>query len=77
MQILRLHWRSLMPWDHSPRQPLVEPPDNDDFLMASLGWVQNLLMVLFTIQLFATTALLLSGSHFWVLPIAGGVGCWG
>ena len=30
-------------------------------------------MVLFTIVLFATTASLLSGSHFWVLPIAGGV----
>ena len=72
MQILRLHWRSLLPWDLSPDNRL-SAQQRRDYLMASLGWMRDLLMVLFTIALFATTALLLSGSHFWVLPIAGGV----
>ena len=72
MQILRLHWRSLLPWDLSPDNRLTSQ-QRRDYLMASLGWMRDLLMVLFTIALFATTALLLSGSHFWVLPIAGGI----
>ena len=72
MQILRLHWRSLLPWDLSPDNRLSSQ-QRRDYLMASLGWMRDLLMVLFTIALFATTALLLSGSHFWVLPIAGGI----
>ena len=72
MQILRLHWRSLLPWNLSPDNRLSSQ-QRRDYLMASLGWMRDLLMVLFTIGLFATTALLLSGSHFWVLPIAGGV----
>ncbi len=72
MQILRLHWRSLLPWDLSPDNRLSSQ-QRRDYLMASLGWLRDLLMVLFTVALFATTALLLSGSHFWVLPIAGGV----
>ena len=72
MQILRLHWRSLLPWDLSPDNRLASQ-QRRDYLMASLGWMRDLLMVLFTIGLFATTALVLSGSHFWVLPIAGGV----
>ena len=72
MQILRLHWRSLMPWDHSPDNRLSSQ-QRRDYLMASFGWMRDLLMVLFTIALFATTALLLSSSRFWILPIAGGV----
>ncbi len=72
MQILRLHWRSLLPWDHSPDNRLTSQ-QRRDYLMASLGWMRDLLMVLFAFALFATTALLLSDSHFWVLPIAGGV----
>ena len=71
MQILRLHWRSMMPWDHAPDNRLSSQ-QRRDYLMASLGWMRDLLMVLFTIALLATTALLLSHSHFWVLPIAGG-----
>ena len=54
MQILRLHWRSLMPWDRSPDNRLSSQ-QRRDYLMASLGWMRDLLMVLFTIALFATT----------------------
>ena len=72
MQILRLHWRSLMPWDRSPDNRLSSQ-QRRDYLMASLGWMRDLVMVLFTIALFATTALLLSGADFWVLPIASGI----
>jgi cellulose synthase/poly-beta-1,6-N-acetylglucosamine synthase-like glycosyltransferase len=72
MQILRLHWRSLMPWDRSPDNRLSNR-QRRDFLMASLGWTRDLLMVLFTTALLITTGLLLSGSSFWIEPIAGGV----
>ena len=37
MQILRLHWRSLMPWDRSPDNHLTSA-QRRDYLMASLGW---------------------------------------
>ena len=72
MQILRLHWRSFMPWDRSPNNRLSSQ-QRRDYLMASLGWMRDLLMVLFTSALLITTGLLLSGSNFWIEPITGGV----
>ena len=41
MQILRLHWRSLMPWDRSPDNHLYIQPAAQTYLMASLGWFQR------------------------------------
>ena len=70
MQILRLHWRSLMPWDRSPDNHLSSS-QRRDFLMASIGWFRDLLMLAFTLFLLVTAGLLLSGSKFTLMALGG------
>ncbi len=70
MQILRLHWRSLMPWDRSPENHLSSS-QRRDYLMASLGWFRDLLMIAFTALLLVISGLLLSGSRFALIPLGG------
>ncbi len=70
MQILRLHWRSLLPWDRSPDNHLTGP-QRRDYLMASLGWFRDFLMLAFALLLLVTTALLLTQSNFALMPLAG------
>ena len=61
MQILRLHWRSLMPWDRSPDNHLTAA-QRRDYLMASLGWFRDLLMLIFSLLLLVITGLLVTDS---------------
>jgi len=63
MQILRLHWRSLMLWDRSPDNHLTMA-QRRDYLMASFGWFRDLLMFAFSLLLLVVTGLLSSGSGF-------------
>ncbi len=70
MQIFRLHWRSLMPWDRSPDNHLTSG-QRRDYLMASLGWTRDLLMLVFALLLLAITALQVSGSHLALTPLSG------
>jgi cellulose synthase/poly-beta-1,6-N-acetylglucosamine synthase-like glycosyltransferase len=70
MQILRLHWRSLMPWDRSPDNHLTAA-QRRDYLMASLGWFRDLLMLGFALLLLTVSGLLLSSSKFALMPLAG------
>ena len=70
MQILRLHWRSLMPWDRSPDNHLTAA-QRRDFLMASVGWFRDLLMLAFSLLLLAITGLLVTHSGFAVAPLDG------
>jgi cellulose synthase/poly-beta-1,6-N-acetylglucosamine synthase-like glycosyltransferase len=70
MQILRLHWRSLMPWDRSPDNHLTAA-QRRDYLMASLGWFRDLLMLLFSLLLLVITGLLVTHSGFAVVPLDG------
>ena len=70
MQIMRLHWRSLMPWDRSPDNHLTSS-QRRDYLMASLGWFRDLLMFAFTALLLVIAGLLVSGSKFVLMPLAG------
>ena len=70
MQILRLHWRSLMPWDRSPDNHLTAA-QRRDYLMASLSWFRDLLMLAFSLLLLVITGLLVIGSGFAVAPLAG------
>jgi cellulose synthase/poly-beta-1,6-N-acetylglucosamine synthase-like glycosyltransferase len=72
MQIMRLHWRSLMPWDRSPDNHLTMA-QRRDYLMASLGWFRDLLMFAFSLLLLVVTGLLLSGSGFALMPLSGDV----
>jgi hypothetical protein len=70
MQILRLHWRSLMPWDRSPDNHLSRS-QRRDYLMASAGWFRDLFMLVFALLLFAVAGLVLSGSGFALTPLGG------
>jgi cellulose synthase/poly-beta-1,6-N-acetylglucosamine synthase-like glycosyltransferase len=70
MQIFRLHWRSLMPWDRSPDNHLSSS-QRRDYLMACLGWWRDLIMVGFSLLLLVVTGLLLSGSSFVLTPLGG------
>jgi glycosyltransferase involved in cell wall biosynthesis len=70
MQILRLHWRSLMPWDRSPDNHLTAA-QRRDYLMASLGWFRDLMMLGFALILLAITVLLLTEADFALMPLAG------
>jgi cellulose synthase/poly-beta-1,6-N-acetylglucosamine synthase-like glycosyltransferase len=70
MQILRLHWRSLMPWDRSPDNHMTNA-QRRDYLMASVGWFRDLLMVIFSLVLLAITGLLATHSGFALYPTDG------
>jgi cellulose synthase/poly-beta-1,6-N-acetylglucosamine synthase-like glycosyltransferase len=70
MQILRLHWRSLMPWDRSPDNHLTSS-QRRDYLMASLGWFRDLMMLAFALLLLVVTGLLLTGADFALMPLRG------
>jgi cellulose synthase/poly-beta-1,6-N-acetylglucosamine synthase-like glycosyltransferase len=70
MQILRLHWRSLMPWDRSPDNHLTGA-QRRDYLMASLSWLRDLLMLAFSLLLLVVSGLAAAGSGFAVAPLAG------
>jgi cellulose synthase/poly-beta-1,6-N-acetylglucosamine synthase-like glycosyltransferase len=70
MQIMRLHWRSLMPWDRSPGNHLTGA-QRRDYLMASVGWFRDLLMLSFSTLLLVITGLLVADSRFAVSPMDG------
>jgi cellulose synthase/poly-beta-1,6-N-acetylglucosamine synthase-like glycosyltransferase len=70
MQILRLHWRSLMPWDRSPDNHLTTA-QRRDYLMASLGWFRDLLMLMFSLLLLVIVGLSVTNSGFAVSPMDG------
>jgi cellulose synthase/poly-beta-1,6-N-acetylglucosamine synthase-like glycosyltransferase len=70
MQILRLHWRSLMPWDRSPDNHLTSA-QRRDYLMASVGWFRDLLMLAFSLLLLVTGVLTVTDSSFAVAPLDG------
>ncbi len=70
MQILRLHWRSLMPWDRSPDNHLTTA-QRRDYLMASMGWFRDLMMLGFALLLLLITGLLIADSNFVLMPLRG------
>ena len=70
MQIMRLHWRSLMPWDRSPDNHLTAA-QRRDYLMASVGWFRDVLMLAFSLLLLVITGLLATEAGFAVSPMDG------
>jgi cellulose synthase/poly-beta-1,6-N-acetylglucosamine synthase-like glycosyltransferase len=70
MQILRLHWKTLMPWDRSPGNRMTSA-QRRDFLMASLGWFRDLLMFAFSTLLLVISGLLVTQANFVVSPMDG------
>jgi hypothetical protein len=72
MQIFRLHWRSLMPWDRSADNHLTSS-QRRDYLMACVQWTRDILMGVFAVLLLVVVALKAAGSHFALMPLAGAV----
>jgi cellulose synthase/poly-beta-1,6-N-acetylglucosamine synthase-like glycosyltransferase len=70
MQILRSHWRSLMPWDHSPDNRL-SLSQRLDYLAGGLQWLNDLIYLGFTIVLLVVSGLLLSGDTVAIRPLIG------
>jgi cellulose synthase/poly-beta-1,6-N-acetylglucosamine synthase-like glycosyltransferase len=70
MQILRLHWRSLMPWDRSPDNHL-SASQRRDYLVGCMSWFRDPLMLAFSLLLIVVTGLLLSGSRFALMALGG------
>jgi cellulose synthase/poly-beta-1,6-N-acetylglucosamine synthase-like glycosyltransferase len=70
MQIMRLHWRSLMPWDRSVGNHLTSA-QRRDYLMASIGWFRDLLMLAFSLLLIAVSGLLVTDSGYAISPMDG------
>jgi hypothetical protein len=70
MQILRRHWKSLMPWDRSPDNQL-SLAQRLDYLIGGIQWMNDLVYLAFTIILFVIAGLLLSGHTVAIRPLVG------
>jgi cellulose synthase/poly-beta-1,6-N-acetylglucosamine synthase-like glycosyltransferase len=71
MQILRRHWRSLMPSDRSPDNKL-SIAQRFDYLIGGLQWLNDLVYLGFTLVLAVVAGLLLAGDHVPVRPFSLG-----
>jgi len=70
MQILRRHWRSLMPWDRSPDNKLTMS-QRLDYLFGGLQWMNDLILLGFSVVLLVVAGLLLAGENVAVRPLVG------
>ena len=70
MQILRRHWRSLMPWDRSPDNHL-SIAQRFDYLIGGLQWMNDLVYQGFTVVLLTVAGLLLAGDTVPIRPLIG------
>ena len=70
MQILRRHWKSLMPWTRDPDNRLTVG-QRLDYLIGGLQWTNDLILLGFTLVLAVVGALLLSGSSVAIRPLIG------
>ncbi len=70
MQILRRHWRSLMPWDRSPDNRL-SIAQRLDYLVGGFQWLNDLVYLGFSVVLAIVVGLLLAGDHVPIRPFVG------
>jgi cellulose synthase/poly-beta-1,6-N-acetylglucosamine synthase-like glycosyltransferase len=70
MQILRRHWRNLMPWDRSPEN-LLSVSQRLDYLMGGVQWLNDLVYLGFTVVLLTVAGLLLAGESVAIRPLIG------
>jgi cellulose synthase/poly-beta-1,6-N-acetylglucosamine synthase-like glycosyltransferase len=70
MQILRRHWRDLMPWNREPDNRLTLG-QRIDYLIGGLQWTNDLILLAFTLVLAVVAGLLLSGSSVAIRPLVG------
>ena len=70
MQILRRHWRTLMPWTRAPDNHL-STAQRLDYLVGAAQWLNDLVYLGFTLVLLVVSGLLLSGSSVAIRPLIG------
>jgi glycosyltransferase involved in cell wall biosynthesis len=70
MQILRQHWKSLMPWDRTPSNHL-SIAQRFDYLIGGLQWMNDLVYQGFTVVLLTVASLLLAGDTVAIRPLIG------
>jgi cellulose synthase/poly-beta-1,6-N-acetylglucosamine synthase-like glycosyltransferase len=70
MQILRQHWRSLLPWDRSSDNHL-SLAQRLDYLIGGLQWLNDLIYLCFTFVLLIIAGVLLSGHTVAIRPLIG------
>jgi cellulose synthase/poly-beta-1,6-N-acetylglucosamine synthase-like glycosyltransferase len=70
MQILRRHWKSLMPWDRSPDNHL-SLAQRLDYLIGGLQWLNDLVYLFFSAALLIIVSALLSGHSVAIRPLIG------
>src|SRR5207248_7491651 len=70
MQILRRHWRDLLPWRRDPTNHLTVP-QRIDYLLGSVQWLNDLVYLGFTTVLLVTAGLLWTQSSIRLRPLLG------
>ncbi len=70
MQILRRHWKNLMPWTRESGNALTTG-QRLDYLIGGLQWTNDLILLGFTLVLLVVGGLLLSGSTVAIRPLIG------
>lgn len=70
MQILRRHWRDLLPWRRRTPSDQLTAAQRLHYLMGTAGWLMDLLVLFFTLFLLGTAAAFLSGTGLPVRQLA-------
>ena len=72
IQIVKHHWRDLLPWRRDPDNHL-SPAQRVDYLFGSLQWLNDLIYLAFTIVLLSSALLLLTTGKVAMRPLLGAV----
>src|SRR3954451_10080793 len=70
MQILRMHWRELLPWNRDPNNHLTAP-QRIDYLVSNLQWTNDLIYLCFTVALIASALVLYGNGPLGLRPLYG------
>src|SRR5207248_2201702 len=70
MQILRMHWRDLVPWNRDPRNHL-SPAQRFDYFLGGVQWLNDLIYLGFSAILLASVVILLTSGHLALRPLLG------
>jgi len=70
MQILRMHWRALLPWDGDPSNHLGTA-QRIDYLLGGLQWLNDLVLLGFSVVLLSVAVGLVLGGRLALRPLLG------
>ncbi|HEY2512383.1 MAG TPA: hypothetical protein VGI39_16055, partial [Polyangiaceae bacterium] len=70
MQILRMHWQDLLPWNRDPSNHLG-PAQRIDYLLGGLQWLNDLVLLGFSIVLLSVAVGLVLGGRLALRPLLG------